>query len=104
MNDKIPTSEEILKQLTGGKSYDPSTVLSRFLGWLIETIRTLQNIWAFLTVVAVFVGLGIIVAGAIFKNPRWKISGVYTIVTAVIVLILVRIAPVVILALERAIK
>ncbi|MEM3452828.1 MAG: hypothetical protein QW835_04280, partial [Candidatus Hadarchaeum sp.] len=72
MNDKIPTSEEILRQLSGGKSYDPNAMLGNFLGWLIQTIKTLQNIWAFLTVVAVFVGLGIIVAGAIFKNPRWK--------------------------------
>ncbi|MEM3434287.1 MAG: hypothetical protein QXP27_08960 [Candidatus Methanomethyliaceae archaeon] len=104
MDSKIPTTEEVLTQISNGRSIEPGKAFANALQWLADAIRMLQDVWGLLTVIVVIIGLAIMMAGFFTHNSKWKSGGINTIIAALVSLLLVHLLPVIVLAIERMVK
>ena len=103
---KVPTADEVVKQLVGDRG--GSISLDRLAGSLVaasvKAIRTAQAVATPVSVLVFIIGIAILLFGVLTHNTNWRRVGGGTAVISLVFLVLVKLAPLIIVAVEASVK
>lgn len=97
----IPTADDVLRQLTGGKAISSGDLGQSIIVKSMQLIRFLQAWAAPVTVILILVGGLLTALGLVFGSRELKRLGVGGILGAVFGYIVIRLAPLLVVALGR---
>lgn len=97
----VPSADDVLKQLAGDKVVSPGDLAHAVIVKSMHAIRFLQSWAAPVTVILILIAGLLVALGLLFGSRELKRLGVGGIIGAVVLYVLVRLAPLFVVGLSR---